>query len=205
MSDIVDFAPEGTESGVGLALQDEKGNYLFCLAGTRHGCPPGELFYAGIGGHREEGEDWLTCAHREAMEEIRTDIDVLSAATTWYVPRQGPIQQVQINDQPRPFAIYDMVHPHGIKKAGNVYHIVIFNARLNGKLTNLPLEELQGIIALTPEQVIQGKDIKRTLADLLNHGAYLLEGGVQLDLHTQLYPIGTANALGNILSVVHKS
>jgi hypothetical protein len=56
---IADFAPDTVESGVGLALQDDEGRYLFFLAGTRHGCPPGELFYAGIGGHREEGEGWL--------------------------------------------------------------------------------------------------------------------------------------------------
>jgi len=47
---FTDFAPEGTESGVGLALQDEEGRFLFFLGGTRHlsFCPPGELFYGGI-------------------------------------------------------------------------------------------------------------------------------------------------------------
>ena len=54
---ISDFAPEGVEAGVGLALQDAGGRYLFFLAGTRHRCPPGTIFYAGIGGHREAGEE----------------------------------------------------------------------------------------------------------------------------------------------------
>jgi 8-oxo-dGTP pyrophosphatase MutT (NUDIX family) len=71
---ITDFATGSTDSGVALALRDEKGRYLFCLAGTRHNCPPGELFYIGVGGHREQNEDWLTCAHREAVEEIGVDI-----------------------------------------------------------------------------------------------------------------------------------
>ncbi|MEJ2354113.1 MAG: hypothetical protein P8Y03_30430 [Anaerolineales bacterium] len=53
MSTLSDFVPEDAESGVGLALQDERGGYLFFLAGRRHHCPAGELFYTGIGGHRE--------------------------------------------------------------------------------------------------------------------------------------------------------
>lgn len=50
------FAPAGAETGAGLAVVRRGGRSLFFLAGTRHNCPPGELFYAGIGGHREPGE-----------------------------------------------------------------------------------------------------------------------------------------------------
>jgi hypothetical protein len=67
MQSIADFCPRCAEAGVGLALQDDEERYLFFLAGTRLCCPPGERFYAGIGGHREAGEDWLACAHREAQ------------------------------------------------------------------------------------------------------------------------------------------
>jgi len=204
LGNIADFAPEGTESGVGLALRDERGFFLFCLAGTRHYCPPGELFYAGIGGHREEGEDWLTCAHREAIEEIGTDINILSASVTWYVPRQGSVQQVEIDNRPRPFALYELIYPPDIPRAGSLYYIVIYNARLPSRPKNLPPEELQGIIALTTEQVIQGLDTRRTLADLLDDGALLVAGGKHVDLQTRLYPIGTASALAHILRVAHR-
>ncbi len=74
---ISDLIPEGAETGVGLALRDERGRYLFFLAGTKFDCPPGELFYAGIGGHREDGESWVECAHREAIEEIGVDVELL--------------------------------------------------------------------------------------------------------------------------------
>jgi len=47
INSLADFAPEGVEAGVGLALQDDAGHYVFCLAGTRHNCPPEEMFYAG--------------------------------------------------------------------------------------------------------------------------------------------------------------
>ena len=165
---IADFAPGGTESGVGLVLQDDDDRYLFFLAGTRHRCPPGELFYAGIGGHREAGENWLMCAHREAKEEVGTDIDILPAPVTWYVPQQGPVQQVEVSDRPRPVALYEMIHPPDTPRAGELYRIVIFKARLCGEPRNLPPDEVQGIIALTEEQVAQGLERKPLLAELLD-------------------------------------
>jgi len=196
---LADFAPEGTESGVGLVLQHGEEHYIFFLAGTRHRCPPGELFYAGIGGHREAGEDWLTCAHREAIEEVGTDIDILPAPITWHVPHQGPIQQVEVTDRSRPFALYDMIHPPYSPRAGAVYHIVIYKARLRDKPKDLPPDEVLGIIALSKAQVAQSLERKPTLATLLDEGALLIAGGESVDRQLRLHPLGTARALAHLL------
>ena len=198
---IDDFAPDDCEAGVGLILQDEKARYLFFLAGTRHNCPPGELFYAGIGGHREAGEDWLECAHREAREEIGTDVEIMSAATTWHIPRHGPVQQVELSDRPRPLALYEMIHPPGTPRPGELYRIVIFAARLSGIPRDLPPDEVQGVIALTKEQVVQGLHRKPTLAELLGEGAKLVAGGEDVYPQLRLYPLGTARALAQLCSV----
>jgi 8-oxo-dGTP pyrophosphatase MutT (NUDIX family) len=202
---VADFAPEGKESGVGLALQDNNGRFLFFIAGTRHmlACPPGELFYGGIGGHREKGEGWLMCAHREAKEEIGTDIDIFSSSVTWYVPQNGFAEQVELSDKPRPFALYDMIHPPGTPRAGQLYHIVIYKARLRDMPGDLRQDELQGVIALTTEQVIQSLDNKPALEELLADGASLTAGGEHLDRRLRLYPLGTARALAHILSCVN--
>lgn len=196
---LADFAPDGTEAGVGLALQDDSQRYLFFLAGTRHRCPPGELFYAGVGGHREAGEDWLTCVHREANEEIGADVDVLSASSTWYVPRRGPVQQVEVSDQPKPFALYEMVHPPDTPRAGELYRIVIYKAHLEDEPRELPPDEVQAVIALTERQVLQSLEYRPTVAELLDGGALLVAGEGRVDSQVRLYPLGTARALAHIL------
>ena len=196
---ISDFWPEGAEAGVGLALQDDEGHYLFFIAGPRHYCPPGELFYAGVGGHREPGEDWLACAHREALEEIGTDVEILSAPETWYIPQGGPAWQVEVTDQPRPLALYEMIHPPGTPRAGEVYRIVVYRARLCSLPRRLQEDEVLAIIALTREQVIRGPNRKPTLAELLDEGARMVAGAAPIDGQIRLYPLGTARALAHLL------
>jgi ADP-ribose pyrophosphatase YjhB (NUDIX family) len=196
---IADFAPDNVEAGVGLALQDDEGRYLFFLAGTRHGCPPGELFYAGIGGHKEEGEGWLACVQREAKEEISTAVEILSAPVTWYVPRKGSVHRIEVMDRPRPFAFYEMIHPPNTPRAGEEYRIVVYQARLCGLPKDLPKEEIQGVIALTAAQVIRGLERRPTLAELVEEGASVVAGGETVSRGVRLYPIGTAMALAHIL------
>ena len=202
---IREFAPEGTETGVGLAILDESERFIFFLAGDRHNCPPGELFYAGIGGHKEEDEDHITCAHREAREEIGSDIDIISSEFTWYVPQAKPVVQVYLDDQPRPFALYEMIHPPGTPREGQLYRIIIYSAKLMDELGRLALDEVQGVIALSKNQVIQSLGRKPKLSDLLEEGARLLAGIQSVDLQVRLYPLGTAEALAHILRHINAS
>lgn len=198
MPSLADLVPEGAESGVGLALQAEAGRYLFFLAGTRHGCLPGERFYAGIGGHREPGENWAACARREAREEVGAEIELLSAPATWYLPHDGAAQRVEVSDRPRPLALYEMVHPAGTPRAGELYRIVIYQARLCSPPRDLPPDEVGGVIALTAGQVVRGLEGPVPLGDLLASGAAWVAGPVA-GLAVRLYPLGTARALGHLL------
>jgi 8-oxo-dGTP pyrophosphatase MutT (NUDIX family) len=199
MQSISDFCPQGAEAGVGLALQDGEGRYLFFVAGRRHLCPPGARFYAGIGGHREIGEDWLACAHREALEEVGTDVDILAAPETWYIPQGGSARQVEVIDRPRPLALYEMIHPPGTPWVGEVYRIVVYQAQLYRQPRHLPEDEVLAIIALTPEQVIRGPEREPTLAQLLDEGARIVASTEPVDSRICLYPLGTARALAYVL------
>ena len=199
MPAINDIVPDGAEAGVGLALQDDCGRYLFLLAGTRFRCPPGELFYAGIGGHCEQGESWPACAHREAKEEIGADITLRSAAQTWHLPRRSPPVRLALRNRLRPLAVYEMVHPPRTPRAGGVYYLVIYLARLKGQPHALAPEEVQGVIALTAAQVVRGEQRRPTLATLLDEGAAIVAGGESVGRQVCLYPIGTAKALALVL------
>jgi len=196
---IADFAPQDAETGVGLVIQDDRRRYLFFLAGPRHYCPPGDLFYAGIGGHRETGEDWLACAHREAIEEVGSDVAILPSDVTWHVDRHGRSEQVEISDQPRPFALCEMIHPPGTPRAGMLYRIVIYKARLDEDPNDLAQDEVLGVLALTEAQVVRGIKDRPTVSDVLDGGASLVAGDDRVDRRLRLYPLGTAAALGQIL------
>jgi len=197
---IEDFAPEDVESGVGLAIQDQAGRYLFFLAGSRHKCPPGELFYAGIGGHREPGESWIACAQREALEEIGTGVELLSSPSTWHFPVQGPATAANIHSLPRPLALYEMIHPAGTPRAGELYRLIVFQAALLGEPNKIPLDEVSGVIALEAWQVILGIHCKPTMEELLEEGAHMVLDPLGIDRHTKLYPLGTAVAMAKLLT-----
>ena len=199
MPAINDIVPDGAEAGVGLALQDDCGRYLFLLAGTRFHCPPGELFYAGIGGHRERGETWPACAHREAKEEIGANVTLRSAEQTWHLPRRSPPVRLALSDRPRPLAVYEMEHPPGTPRAGGVYYLVIYLARLRGQPRALASEEVQGVLALMAAQVVLGEQHRTALATLLDEGATVIAGGESVGRQVRLYPIGTAKALALVL------
>ena len=203
---IDDFAPAGVEAGVGLALQDEHERYLFFVAGSRFHCQDGELLYGGIGGHREPGEGWLDCARREAREEIGAEIEIIPAPRTWFLPANGSIRTVVVDDDdgiPHPLAFYNMRHLPGGPRAGLLYRLVIFSARSMSSLTITAPDEVGAVLALNRQQIVRSLERKPTLAELLHEGAALPVSARHIDPSTRLYPVGTAKLLAHVLKETH--
>ena len=57
---------------------------------------------------------------------------------------------------------------------------------------------MQGLIAMTEKQVIDGLKNNTTLTDLVSEGGQLFAGGEYLAGDTRIYPLGTGRALGEI-------
>ena len=61
------------------------------------------------------------------------------------------------------------------------------------------VDEVQGVISLPRSLIVEGVQRKFTVEEMLTRGGSVLVGIDKIDLKTQLYPIGTAVALGCIL------
>lgn len=194
---ILDHLPADAEIGVGLALLTETDEYMFFLAGSRHVLESGEMFYAGIGGHLEPGESLLECGRREAREEIGAEIEYIShAGETLYLFSDKSSKIVPTDDTIKPLAVFEMIHPKGSPRSGQMYHIVIYQARLMTEPGDLKLDEVSGLITLNREQVLKGAERRATLQQIVEEGSTLiLPDHVELDPTTKLYPIGTAEAM----------
>lgn len=191
---IMDYLPPHAEIGVGLALRLRTAEYLFFLPGKRHenGSFNEELFYAGIGGHVEPGEGLLDCGRREALEEIGLEIRYESNNTTFYMDSNKNIRSIEIEDEIRPLAIYEMIHPKGTPREGRVYHIIIFRALVDREPHDFQEAEVSGVILMNKDQVLKGKR-RATVHEYIQEGARVV--GTTLNNDTILYPIGTAEAL----------
>ena len=84
--------------------------------------------------------------------------DLASDASCRY--RLGLFEPLEVIDRPRPLALYEMIHPPGTPRAGEVYRIVVYQARLRSLPRNLQEDEVLAVIALTLEQVIRGPERK---------------------------------------------
>lgn len=199
---LADFAPEGETCGVGLALEDGSGRFLFCVAGFRYRCPPGQRYFMGIGGHREQGESWVDCARREAREEIGAELAVMDAGRTLLVTAGGLVEEVRLRDDaPRPAALYEMPPIEGAPEAPRPYRLVILRASLATPVEELQLreEEVAAVLAVTKSRLARHLEGPRSLGRLLAEGeAELLAERVPIDRETALVPIGTAWALSTI-------
>ena len=191
---IEEFIPEGAESGASLVLR-YGGRLLFAVAGTKFDCPPGELFYMGIGGHRNCGEDLPSCARREALEELGVAVKLTDSQESWLVSAHRVESRLELSDSLRPMSLYMMTRDD----EANTYYIAMYEASLSTTSFNLAVEEVAAVIALKPEQVVNGLSHRPTLRELIREGARIFASAQALNDDVRLYPIGSAVALASVL------
>ncbi len=196
---LADIIPAGAETGAGLALE-HRGKYLFMLAGRRYGRSGEATFFAGIGGHCEPGEAWPECARREAREELRVEVALVPAGRTAYIGRQAAPRWVEVDDGPRPLAVYELWNPPDApwnkSGRGHVYYVVIYAARLEDAVQPA-VGDVDAILWLSAEQVARTAHEPVTLEALLDGGAEMAASG-PIPRHWAVRPQGTAQALATL-------
>lgn len=167
---------------------------MFFLPGNRHANHPfaGETFYAGVGGHLEPGETLLECGKREALEEIGLEISYESSTATFYIDHHKTIRTIEVEEDKKPLAIFEMIHPQGSPRQGALYHIIIFRALVDIEPQYFQDTEVSGVILMSKEQVMKGNR-RATVREYIHEGARIL--GANMNMDTILFPIGTAEAL----------
>ena len=105
---INSLVPDNSEMGTGLILED-RGLYLFQVSGRKHRTEPGERFFAGIGGHCEEGEGFVQAAKRESIEETGKDVEIIHSSITYIVQSDGSVVDAIELTSPAPRMIYEMI------------------------------------------------------------------------------------------------
>ena len=71
-----------------------------------------------------------------------------SSPVTWYVPHEGNIQKVEIVDSPQPLALYELVYPLSLPRAGQLYRIVMYKALLPDPPMIFSKDEVSALIGL---------------------------------------------------------
>ena len=154
----------------------------------------------GIGGHRNGGEDLPSCARREAHEELGVAVELSDSQGTWLVAPDGVESRLELSDSLRPMSLYMMkrdVHNGDV----STYYIAMYEASLSTCSFNLAVEEVRAVIALTPEQVVNGPSHRPAMRELVRDGTEVLASAQVLE-DVRLYPIGSAVALANVLRYV---
>jgi len=191
-----DLIPYDSEKGAGLLIKVGP-HYIFQVSGEKHSVSDGERFFSGIGGHVEVGESFVDAALREAIEEIGTEVELLSSEKTYYLKHTGQIIGLSLDEEITPLMIYEMVHPKGTPKEGKLYYIVIFIAEFKGDIGELDPQEVSAILGLKKEQIMEYVDKMVSIEKILEQGGVVIRG--KISAGTILFPLGTAAAFGKLL------
>lgn len=138
---------------------------------------------------------WRDVVRREAREETGAWAIIVPAKNCWYLDACGRMRRAAVRAHPRPLALFAMRHPPGTPRAGALYRLVIYRARLRGPMDHLPPDEVAGLIELTPAQLARGR---LRLREVVTGGGRVVTGARHLSGDTCLYPIGTARVLSEL-------
>ena len=145
------------------------------------------ITYTGVGGKLEQGEGFVESTHREAVEELGTEVCLLSAKTTLVYDFDAHTKYfVALHDPVNPAIVYTKT-----LNERDTLGVCTYLATLNGEPK--PSREVPALLLLSEEQL--SEDI--TLTKLLENGALIIEQR-PIPRNAVMKPFGTATILRNV-------
>jgi 8-oxo-dGTP pyrophosphatase MutT (NUDIX family) len=155
-----------------------------------------ELPFHNIGGKRNSNEKWVDALQREAMEEIGTELNVKSSASTRDITTSAEFEHLALSDDPRPYCVYKRtrdIDPEVVEP--EILWIVGFEAELPANVPLEPRAEIAAVVSLSANM------LRRTARERITYdqirrardgSSVIVQAGVEFDFQRAAVPAGLA-------------
>lgn len=140
--------------------------------------------YTAVGGNLEQGESFIESSHREALEELGTDIEIISSDNTILFNFESRKKKyINLEEKIKPAIIY-----YKILQSQDKLSVCTYLAQLKGNPK--PSMEVPALLLLKENQLLKNN----TLSELLKNGAEIIEQ-TNIPRNSTMKPFGSAEIL----------
>lgn len=191
---LLELTREGGVAAV-AALTRFRQYYVFIVPKRYIDRDDRDVQFHGIGGKRNDDEDWIAALQREAREEVAAGLRVASSSRTRYYTTGAELGTIAVTDTPRPYCVYKRLReddPHFAHK--DVLWLVGYEASLDSTEFAQPQAEAAAVLYMSRDMLVLSMVTGVTFRDIKKDPdcRLLVRDGVNLDLSRRAVPGGIA-------------